>query len=119
MNLFNLGEKWTKVVIVAAAVIFLVLSSVVLKSCYDNSVIDHHVTKQNEKVLEKTQESNDRAADQRVKDSIQNQQKEEEKLDAIAKETDSAPSDASIALSCIRLRDAGRDTSSIPACSGR
>lgn len=115
----NATSKVNKWLIVAGAVILLVIFSVVLKSCYDKDVIDDHVTKQNEKVLEKTVKSNDKAAEQRAKDAVKNQRDEEEKLDAIAKESDGAPSDASIALSCVRLRNAGYDTSGISACRGR
>lgn len=111
-------DKPKQVALVVGAVIFLVMFSVALKSCYDNRVISQHETEVKAEVLEKAQKSNDAASDARAKDTISNQKKNEERKDAIAKATDEPPSDASKRLGCERLRQAGYDTSRIPACAG-
>lgn len=115
----GLGETSAKIVLGVIAVLFFVGISATLKSCYDNRVIEHHEVAKTVEVLKKTTRSNDKAAEQRSKDVIRNDKQDTVRKEAIAKETDEPPSDASLALSCIRLREAGIDTSGEPACRGR
>lgn len=57
------------------------------------------------------------AADERLDDTIEVRNLEEELRDAIEDIPDSVPDLTAIALGCERLRRAGTDTTTIPACS--
>lgn len=119
--LISLGvsEKWARPLLVALAVILLVTSSVVLKSCYDKGVVEKHEQKATIEVLEKSGKANEKAAERRAEDTIKNKERHEKRIEAIESASDGPPSDAAIALGCERLRLEGYDTSRIPACSGR
>lgn len=115
----KLSDKQRQIGLYVLAGLFLLAISVGLKSCYDNRIISQHETEVKAKTLEENTKANDAAATRRSADAIINHNKDEERKDAISKETDGPPSDASIALGCTRLRQAGKDTTSIPACRGR
>lgn len=110
------SEKIKHVAILVGMAFALIFLCVGLKSCYDDGVVDEHETEVKAEVLERKQEADEKASEQRAKDSVANTKRDEERKDAIAKATDEPPSDASRRLGCERLRQAGYDTSRIPAC---
>lgn len=115
----GLSEKASRAVLLVIGVVVILLISATMKSCYDNRVIDRHEDKITIEQLENEREADDDASDQRAKDTIANEKKSEKRSEAISKETDQPPSDASRALGCQRLREAGYDTTKFPACRGR
>lgn len=72
----------------------------------------------NNKYLKEKARADELAADRRLADTLAVGKQEKELLDAVAKAPDGVPDAARIALGCARLRQAGRDTTRIPACSG-
>src|SRR5688572_25511329 len=72
----------------------------------------------NTKALKQTAIANERAAEQRLTDTVAVSTREEALLDAIQSTPDSAPDAARIALGCARLRASGQSTAAIPACRG-
>lgn len=114
----GLSEKVSRLVLLVGAVVGILLISASLKACYEHRIISDHEQKQTIQVLEKTQQSNDKAADARAKDEVANVRKSEARKEAIEKAPDESPNAASIALGCVRLREAGYDTTRFPACSG-
>lgn len=94
-----------------AAVILLVMSSVALKSCYDNSVIEKNEVKIERKIQKTKEKADSKADDRRIEDALNVQKDEEEKLDAIHNEIDSDVPASTRSLNCIRLRNAGQVSS--------
>lgn len=114
--LTGVSEKWARIAVFVGAGCLAALLCVGLRACYDNRVISGHETEIKEEVLERTADANDRSADQRAKDAVENYEKEERRKDAIEKTADEKPSAPARALGCDRLREAGYDTSRFPAC---
>ncbi len=112
----KVSETVSRAIVLAVVVCLSVLLCVGLKACYDNRVISKHETEVKAEVLEKTVVANDKAAEQRSKDTILNTKKEEARKDVISKTIDEKPSAPAVALGCERLRQSGYDTSRIPAC---
>lgn len=115
----KLSDKQHQIAILVSAASLLLVTSVGLKSCYDHRVISNHETEVKAQVLEKTVKSNNEAAARRAVDAINNTKKDDERHEAIDQTIDEKPTDADNALNCVRLRQAGTDTTSFPACRGR
>lgn len=110
--LWGVPEGLRKPLAYGGAAVLALLLFVVLKGCYDSSIIDSHEDKRAVAGIE----ARDEAADERAADTIRNTEAEKELHDAI----DSAPkggalSPADLALNCQRLRNAGRP---LPAACG-
>lgn len=116
---FGFTPKIAKIVLIAGAAVVIFVGCVTGKVLYDHRIISHAIDKANVEILQKQAPANDTAADARASDTIQLHEKARERTDAIAKETDQPPSSADLALNCYRLREAGVDTSNLPACSRR
>ena len=69
-------------------------------------------------VLEETIRLREISAGERAADIKEVDKLEEDLIDAVRAMPDSTPGPARVALGCLRLRAAGKDTTSIPACSG-
>ena len=85
---------------------------------HDRNVIKVHDATANAQVVAKTSPANDKAADQRAADTINNNRTAQETKDAIHAAPDSTPSASSVALGCQRLRRQGKSLAGIPACAG-
>lgn len=109
-------DKIRQASVLVGAVILLVTFSVALKSCYEHRIISEHETQVKAEALEKKADADSKAAEARASDTITLQKKDEDRKDAIAKATDEAPSAPERNLGCERLRQAGYNTSRIPAC---
>lgn len=70
----------------------------------------------NVEVVKKDGDAKTVAATERATDTILTDQKHKELIDAVQTAPDSAPDAARVRLGCERLRQAGRDTTAIPAC---
>jgi len=116
---FGLSQKAAKLVLILVAVVVVCAGFVGIKAYYDHQIISKHDAEVNVQILQKQAPANDTAAEARASDTIKLHEKEQERTDAIAKETSAAPTDADLALNCRRLREAGYDTSNFPACRGR
>lgn len=68
--------------------------------------------------LKSTSVANSQSADERVADAIAIAETKQELTDAVANLPDEVPSLRRVSLGCARLRQAGTDVSSIPACTG-
>jgi len=79
---------------------------------------DVAIQRANVKALERNAAASEKASAERVSDAEEVIQIKKELEDAVAQIPDSVPDAHAVALGCERLRRAGRDTSSIPACSG-
>jgi hypothetical protein len=115
----GLSPKIAKIVAIASAVALLCAGCVGLKVIYDHRIISKHDTVTNIQVLQKAAPANDTAAEARASDTITLHEQAKERSDAIAKESSTPPTGADLALNCHRLREAGSDPSSFPACRGR
>lgn len=112
------GEKFAKPITIAALVIAAVSLLGVAKCAYDKSVVANALNEANVDALETNNQANENAANARLEDRAAIDEMERELNDAIDEAEPSLPSAASIALNCARLRAFGRDTTTIPACSG-
>jgi len=72
----------------------------------------------NAKLLEDAAASKDTAAAERLRDALTISKAEGELVHALRKVPDEQPDAVRIKLGCERLRRQGKNTSSIPACSG-
>lgn len=68
------------------------------------------------KVARKDAQASGKAADDRAAETIAINKQEEGARDAIRQAPDTRPSPAAVAHNCDRLRRAGKDLSTIPAC---
>lgn len=111
LSVFGKGfsEKTAKIVGMVALVILLVILLSVGKCAYDNSVIEEHEAEREAKAAP----AREKAADQRVKDTIRNIQNEEDLHAVIEAAPGGELSPAARALACERLRKLGRIP---PAC---
>ncbi len=66
-----------------------------------------------------SEQSRNEATKEREADTTDIGTRKQEREDAISGIPDERPSDATIALNCQRMREAGRDVSQLPACRGR
>jgi hypothetical protein len=73
----------------------------------------------NVEAMKTNEKANTNAAEDRVTDAEQVLELKEELTDAVAEIPDDVPDPVAVALGCERLRKAGKDTASIPACGGR
>lgn len=85
---------------------------------HDRGVIKAHDAQTNAAVIAKVTPANDRAADQRATDAIDNARQTQEAHDVIHQAPDTAPAPSSLRLGCLRLQRQGKSLASIPACAG-
>jgi hypothetical protein len=90
----------------------------VAKCTYDRNLIDRHDAEVTGKTLRTDAKAKEDASERRAADTIANDTAEKERNDEIAKAAPGRPSDAAVRLGCQRLRQAGKDTSRIAACTG-
>lgn len=105
----KLSYKVAKAIGIGVLAVALVIALGVGKCAYDNSVIEEHEA-QREAAASPAREN---AADQRVKDTIENANSEKELQDVIQNAPGGSISPAAHALACERLRRYGRIP---PAC---
>lgn len=87
------------------------------KCSYDRAVVDGYLKDANREAEAEARKADNKAADTRLEDDRQARELEEDYAAAIRHAEDlGAPAPAAVALACERLRKAGRDTGSIPAC---
>lgn len=112
-------KEWqAKLLLGVVAAVFLVMSSAVLKSCYDNNVIQDHEQEIAAKRAEARVKADETAAAERLNDKLDIKDLEEKYEDAIEAQEDSSDlPDSTVAFNCERLRKAGR-ADGLPACSG-
>lgn len=117
MTRANLGPKAAK--LASWGILFaLVLSVLAIGKCtYDRRLIADHDAKVTQKTLTTDTKAKDKAAEQRVTDTLAIDAAQKGRDDEIAKAPHGKPSDAAVRLGCERLRKAGTDTSGIAACS--
>ncbi len=107
-----LGPKWgkfAKPIVFASLAILIGLALWGGKCAYDASVIENH----EQKIEQRARPATDKAADERANDTIANAKSEQEMHNAIAAQPDQPIAPTTRALSCERLRRAGRNP---PAC---
>ena len=105
----GIPPRFAKFAVIAALVTLLIVGFGVAKCAYDRSVIDKH----EQKIERRARPATDKAADERANDAISNAKREEELHDVIAAQPDQPIAPTSRALSCQRLRNAGRNP---PSC---
>ncbi len=119
LALLPIPEKGKQVLKLVIAATLAVVVCVGMKVYYDNQIISKHEAQANVKVLETTVKANEAEAEERASDVAEQQEKDNERVDAIAKATETTPSDPAVRLNCVRLRQAGYDTTRLPACTSR
>ncbi len=104
--------------IVAIGGLFVLILSVMAgaKCAYDRNLIRKHDDAQEIKLQRKIAPANDKAAEARATDTIAIAETERKANEAIQSAPETAPSPASTALGCDRLRRAGKDITRYPAC---
>lgn len=105
----SLGEKWGRIASYAIVAIGVLLLLWAAKCTYDRSVINKH----EQKIQQRVAPANQKADTRRAADTVTNAKNEEEMHNVIAAQPDQPISPTSRALSCERLRRAGRSS---PAC---
>jgi hypothetical protein len=85
---------------------------------HDRRVVNANDAQQEAKLTPVIAKAGDNAAAQRATDTIAISKTEEETHRAIHSVPDAAPAAPSVRLGCQRLRNAGKDITRIPACSG-
>lgn len=110
--------KLAKPLLIGVGVLLLVGLAFAAVKIHDHRVVATHDAQIEVKTLQAQQKANDAASDQRSTDAIKQAQNEQEAHSAIAAQPDQPISPTSLALSCQRLRRAGKDISKFPACSG-
>lgn len=98
------GQRFAKPAAIGSAILLLIALLSIGKCVYDRHVVATYV----DKVQVKASHATDKAADQRAKDTIRNDQNEKELHDAINAAPGGTPSPAAHALSCKRLHKIGR-----------
>ena len=97
--------------------IALVLSVLAIGKCtYDRRLIADHDANVTQKTLTTDTKAKDKAAEQRVTDTLAIDAAQKGRDNEIAKAPAARPDDARNRLNCERLRRAGKDTSGYPAC---
>lgn len=115
----GVSPKIARIIVISVSVLSVFSLTFAVKSCYDNSVINRNEEKIQTDILKEKVQADERASEQRAKDSIKNSKTENERREAID-ETESQPlTDSSLALGCVRLRQQGYNTDDFPECSGR
>ena len=102
-------ERFAKPIVFALLAVLIGLALWSAKCAYDQSVIDKH----EQKIEQRARPATDKAADERANDTIANAKTEKDMHDAIAAQPDQPIAPTTHALSCERLRRAGRNP---PAC---
>lgn len=116
MTKTNLGPKAAKLASWAALAALVIAILAIGKCTYDRRLIADHDAKVTQKTLTTDTKAKDKAADQRVTDTLAIDAAQKGRDNEIAKAPHGRPSDAAVRLGCERLRQAGTDTSSIAAC---
>jgi hypothetical protein len=105
----GVSQRFAKIAVIASVVTLLIVGLGVAKCAYDASVIENH----EQKIEQRARPATDKAADERANDTIANAKSEQEMHNAIAAQPDQPIAPTTRALSCERLRRAGRTP---PAC---
>ncbi len=113
----GVAPKLAKPLIIFVALCTVISAFALLKSCYDNSVIENHDAEISAETQRKAREADANAALQRKVDEARISEQEKDMHDAVAKTPDTMPDAARVALGCARLRNAGKDVSRIAACN--
>ena len=117
LGLIAFGKSWWKAglgLIVGAALCFPLAQCDGRRQGRQAAALE--LSRANTRYLQQKAKADELAADQRITDTIAVNRQEEELRDAIAATPDERPDAVRIRLGCERLRQAGRDTSSIAAC---
>lgn len=119
--MFNLTipPSWERPLKIAAIVLSVLVLCFAVKTCYDRNLIKQHDAAVEVTAQKEARKADNKAANQRVKDIIKQKEKEDAYTKVIEQEEDVFPPPSTVAFNCERLRRAGKDTSSIPACGGR
>jgi cytochrome c-type biogenesis protein CcmH/NrfG len=105
----GMSERMARVISYAALILLLLAACTGLVLAYNHHIIGAHETA----VARSAAPATDAAANQRATDTIAQAKNEQEAHDVIAAQPDQPIAPTSHALSCKRLRDAGRNP---PAC---
>lgn len=116
MTKTGLGPKAAKLASWGAIILLAVAILAIGKCTYDRRLIADHDAKVTQKTLAIDTKAKDKAADQRVTDTLAIDAAQKGRDNEIAKAPAARPDDARNRLNCERLRRAGKDTSGYPAC---
>lgn len=116
MTKTSLGPKAAKLASWAALAALVIAILAIGKCTYDRRLIADHDAKVTQKTLTTDTKAKDKAADQRVTDTLAIDAAQKGRDNEIAKAPAARPDDARNRLNCERLRRAGKDTSGYPAC---
>lgn len=116
MTKTSLGPKAAKLASWAALAVLVAAILAIGKCTYDRRLIADHDAKVTQKTLTTDTKAKDKAADQRVTDTLAIDAAQKGRDNEIAKAPAARPDDARNRLNCERLRRAGKDTSGYPAC---
>ena len=106
--------------LIAGAVLLAVVAGGYVRGCSDERERgEERIAAANLKAEQEARMADALAAELRMRDAETIEEFDDALTDAIMSAPDGTPDAASIALGCRRLRAAGQDTASIPACAGR
>lgn len=104
-----IGEKLARVILTAALFLGVLGASAALVAAYNH----HVITVNNQKIVRRAAPATNKAADERAQDAIRGAAQQREMHDVIQAQPDQPIAPTTRALSCERLRRAGRTP---PAC---
>lgn len=116
MTKTSLGPRAAKLASWTALAALVIAILEIGKCTYDRRLIADHDAKVTQKTLTTDTKAKDKAADQRVTDTLAIDAAQKGRDNEIAKAPAARPDDARNRLNCERLRRAGKDTSGYPAC---
>ena len=101
---------WSKAAVLCGVVAACLLAVGVAKCQYDKNLIENHEARVAVEINKKAREADQKAADQRIKDALENEQNRKDYEEVIK-----GSPDPRVALACERLRRAGWTEDRLPA----